>query len=494
MKKTNFKYNTLIFSAILLLSFGCKKTLDVNTDPNNPLVENATPEVLFPSAVMSTTAVVGGQLAIVGGIWSQYFTQAQASNQYKNIDSYNLTKNDVSVTVPYTEMFSGALMDYDLTLKKSIERSDWKYNLMATVMKAYSFQVLVDLYDKVPYTEAFQGAANLQPKFDNGDAIYTALLAEIDAALAKDFLGGTALTATQKNTDFVFHGDMNLWKQFANTLKLKMYLRMINANPTAAQAGINKLFQENAVFLSTDAGIKTWSGTPNNSNPFYEYNIRRLNTSTNLRASVTFVSWLTQKNDPRIVNYFGTDPIIPMHQGDFAATSAQQPTYGDATVLVQSAKDPVWFITKAESYFLQAEALERYAAGAGAKDAYDKGLQAAFDQAGQTLSGDLAATYAYPATGSLENKIEAIITQKWASFTGTHDIEAFFEQQRTGYPKFSPVYSTNAAYIPGQLVLTPNSVTAGLFPRRLVFPAAATDRNKNTPAVVPITTKVWWGK
>ncbi|MGY0039619.1 hypothetical protein [Pedobacter sp. NJ-S-72] len=119
MKKTNFKYNTLVFSAILLLSFGCKKTLDVNTDPNNPLVEKATPEVLFPSAVMSTAAVVGGQLTILGGIWSQYFTQAQASNQYKNIDSYNLTKNDVSVTVPYTEMFGGALMDYNVALQKS---------------------------------------------------------------------------------------------------------------------------------------------------------------------------------------------------------------------------------------------------------------------------------------------------------------------------------------------------------------------------------------
>ncbi|MGY0039620.1 SusD/RagB family nutrient-binding outer membrane lipoprotein [Pedobacter sp. NJ-S-72] len=379
--------------------------------------------------------------------------------------------------------------------KKAQARSDWKYNLMATVMKAYSFQVLVDLYDKVPYSEAFLGAANLQPKFENGDVVYNGLLAEIDAALAKDYMGGTALTTAQKNTDFLFAGDMNLWKQFANTLKLKMYLRMINANPAAAQAGINKLFQDNAVFLSVGVGIKTWGGTPNNSNPFYEFNIRRLNTSTNIRASVTFVSWLTEKNDPRIVNYFGSDPVIPMNQGDFAATNAQQPTYGDATVFVQSPKDPVWFITKAESYFMQAEALERYAGGSGAEAAYNNGLQAAFDQAGKTLSGDLATTYAYPAAGSLENKIEAIITQKWASFPGTHDIEAYFEQQRTGYPKFSPVYSTNPAYIPGQLVIiTPNSVTAGLPPRRLVLPAAVTDRNSNAPAAVPITTKVWWAK
>lgn len=490
MKKMNLKYSTLMISAVLLLSFGCKKNLDVNVDPNNPLVENATPEVLFPSAVMSTAGTVGGQLTVLGGIWSQYFTQANASNQYKTIDSYNLTRNDLNIG--YTELFSGALNDYQLTLTKARERSDWRYNLMATVMKAYTYEVLVDLYDKVPYSEAFQGAANLQPKFDDGDAIYTALLAEIDAALAKDYTS-VPLNATQKKTDFLFGGDMAKWAQFANTLKLKMYLRMVNAKPAIAQAGITKLYTDGATFLTTSAGIPTWDGTPDNSNPFYENNIRRLNTTTNLRASVTLVSYLNAHSDPRVNTYFGATPV-PMNQGDYAATAADQPTYASASVFVQSATDPVWFITAAESYFMQAEVLERYFGGTGAATAYNNGLTAAFAQTTVPLTPALIATYAYPATGTLENKIEAIITQKWASFPGTHDLEAFFEQERTGYPKNSAVYSTDAAYIAGQWVYGKNGVTAGLFPKRLVYPAAARDRNKNTPAEVPITTKVWWGK
>lgn len=490
MKKINLKYSTLIMSAVLLLSFGCKKNLDVNTDPNNPLLENATPEVLFPSAVMSTAGTVGGQLTVLGGIWSQYFTQANASNQYKTIDSYNLTRNDLNIG--YTELFSGALNDYQLTLSKAKERGDARYILMATVMKAYTYQILVDLYDKVPYSEAFQGAANLQPKFDDGDVIYTSLIAEIDAALAMDYTS-TALNATQKKTDFLFGGDMAKWTQFANTLKLKMYLRMVNAKPAVAQAGITKLYADNAPFLTTSAGIATWDGTPDNSNPFYENNIRRLNTTTNLRASVTLVSYLNAHNDARVNTYFGTSPV-PMHQGDYTATAAEQPTYANASVFVQNATDPVWFITGAESYFMQAEALERYFGGAGAATAYNSGLAAAFAQTNVALTPALQASYAYPAAGTLENKIEAIVTQKWASFPGTHDLEAFFEQQRTGYPKTSAVYSTDATYIPGQLVYAKNGVTAGLFPRRLVYPAAARDRNKNTPAEVPITTKVWWGK
>jgi hypothetical protein len=489
MKKTNFKYNTLILSAVLLLSFGCKKTLDVNNDPNNPLLESATPEVLFPSAVMSTAGRVGGELTILGGIWSQYFTQANASNQYKFIDSYNVTKNDLNDN--YDELFAGALADYQLTISKAQARSDWRYNLMATAMKAYTYEVLVDLYDKVPYTEAFQAKANLQPKYDDGDKIYTALLAEIDAALAKDT--SLPLTAKQQKTDFLFGGDMSMWKRFANTLKLKMYLRMVNANPAAAQAGIAKL--SGAEFLTTNAGIAKFDGTPDNSNPFYEYNIRRLNVATNLRASVTLTSWLVGNNDPRAITYFGTANPTAMHQGDFSASAAEQPSYANATVLSQSATNPVWFFTAAESYFMQAEALERYSGGVGAQAMYDLGLAAAFAQSGQTLSPGLKATYAYPAGGTLENKIEAIITQKWASFPGNHDLEAFFEQQRTGYPKMSAVYSDEAGYLPGQLVYGKNGVTPGKkFPRRLVFPASSVDRNKNAPAQVPITTKVWWAK
>jgi hypothetical protein len=490
MKKLNLKYSTLMISAVLLLSSGCKKNLDINVDPNNPRVENATPEVLFPSATMSTAGTVGGQLTVLGGIWSQYYTQANASNQYKTIDSYNLTRNDLQIG--YTELFSGALNDYQLTLTKAKESGDARYTLMATVMKAYAYQVLVDLYDKVPYSEAFQGAANLQPKFDDGDFIYTSLLAEIDAALAQDYTS-TALNATQKKTDFLFGGDMSKWAQFANTLKLKMYLRMVNAKPAQAQAGIAKLYADGANFLTTSAGIATWEGTPDNSNPFYENNIRRLNSTTNLRASVTLVSYLNENNDPRVNKYFGSSPIA-MHQGDYAATAAEQPTYANASVFVQSANDPVWFITAAESYFMQAEALERYFGGSGAQAAYNNGLAAAFAQTSVTLTPALQANYAYPTAGTLEDKIEAIVTQKWASFPGTHDLEGFFEQQRTGYPKMSAVYSTDEDYIPGQLVYSKNGVTGGLFPRRLVYPAAARDRNKNTPAEVPITTKVWWAK
>lgn len=495
MKKIFNSYHgaVVVFAILFFTASSCKKTLDINEDPNNPGIENATPEVLFPSAVMSTAGMVGGQLAIVGGIWSQYFTQSAFSNQYKDIDSYNLKSVSEEVNLPYEELYAGALIDYQLAITKAQERQDWRYNLMATVMKAYTYEVLVDLYDKVPYSEALQGQGNLQPKFDDGEAVYAALLAEINEALTHDFKS-SAFSDAQKKTDFVFNGDMNKWEQFANTLKLKMYLRMVNAKPADAEAGIRGLYQSGGNFLADNAGVNVFTDVPNKSNPFYEFNIRRLNTTTNLRASFTFTSWLAANGDPRIVTYFNTPNPIPMHQGDFAATQTQQPSYTNSTVFFQNATDPVWFISKAESYFMQAEALERYFGGAGAKALYDAGVTAAFEQAGLAPGALLTGKYAYPVAGTFEQKLEAIITQKWASLPGSHALEAFFEQNRTGYPKISPVYSTDQAYVPGQWVYVKNGVTQGKFPKRLVFPDYERTRNSNTPAQVDLTTKVWWAK
>lgn len=467
---------------VLLFASGCKKHLDINRDPNNSPVENGTPSLIFPAAVMSTAGRVGGDMAILGGIWSEFWAQAALSNQYKNIEDYNLQKTEFNGA--YTELFSGALSDYDFVIRKAAELEDWKFYLMGTVMKAYTYQVLVDLYDKVPYTEAFQGVENLQPKFDDGPVIYAALLNEIDTALAKDYQS-VELTEEQEDADIVFGGDIDKWVAFANTLKLKMYLRMTNANPAEAEAGIMDLYNEGASFLTEDAAIKNFVDEPDKGNPMYEYNIRRLNTTTNLRASFTTMSFLEDNNDPRIPEFYASN--IAMHQGDYNNSDA-----GTAAVVVQDASDPVYFISEAESYFLQAEARVRYFASADAKALYDAGVMAAFAQYGLDGAGFVAGAYAFPSGGTDDQKIEAIITQKWLSFFGSHALEAFFEKNRTGYPATSPVYSTDAGYVPGQWVASRNNVTGGTLPRRLVYPDIERSRNVNTPAEVPITVGVWW--
>ncbi|WP_367865050.1 SusD/RagB family nutrient-binding outer membrane lipoprotein [Pedobacter sp. WC2423] len=491
--------NKLAVFSLLVLTLGCKKTLDINQSPNNPPIESATMEVLFPSAVMSTAGRVGGDLSIVGGMWAQFWTQNNNSSQFRTVDVYDLPSASQYVDGPYAALFSGALFDYSLGLSKAAEAKNWKYNLMYTVMKAYTYEVLVDLYDKVPYTEAFQVNAILQPKFDDGYTVYQGLIKEIDAALAKDYKTGP-WTAAQKATDFVFGktataAQFDNWEKFANTLKLKMYLRMVNAKPAEAEAGIRALYAANAKFLDVPAQVDLFVSSPNKSNPFFEYNFRRLNTPDNLKASTTFTSWLNVNADPRAEAYFGVEnPVPSINQGDYLG-GPTHPEYNDAVNVVVNATDPVPFISLAESYFMQAEVSERYFGGANGKALYDQGVAAAFAQVGITPNATILATYAYPSTGNFETKLEAIITQKWASFFGSHGLEAFFEQNRTGYPKTSTIYSDEAGYIPGHIVYTPNGVTGeGNFPRRFVFPDSEVRRNTNTPAKVPLTTKVWWGK
>ena len=127
------------------------------------------------------------------------------------------------------------------------------------------------------------------------------------------------------------------------------------------------------------------------------------------------------------------------------------------------------FLSAAESYFLQAEARERYFSGNGAKELYDNGVLAAFSAVGEDGSSFIApgGAYVYP-SGTTAQNIEAIIVQKWASFAyGVHFIEGWFERNRTGLPKSSPVYSTDPSYVPGEFVVSKNSVLPpGQYPKK----------------------------
>lgn len=505
--KISFKNSVLIAAALtgLQLGTGCKKALDINQSPNSPSADQGTPKLVFPAAVVGTVARVGGDLAILGAIWGEYGTQNALSSQYRQMDAYNVDGSQLNG--PYTGMFSSGLKNYQFIIDNAKASQDWNFYLMATVMKAYTAGVLVDLYDKIPFTEALQGAGNLNPKFDEGLDIYKNLLAEIDTALSKDFSAstvtspgsadlifpGTGTTAVNAEINWTDNDNIDKWIRFANTMKLKFYLRMVNKNAAEAQAGIQKLYADGAQFLNINAGVGGFTDVAGKDNPMYEQNIRQLNTPDNIRASRTLVSFLQDKSDSRITYFFNSATPGSIHQGDFLNTD---PAYGSAARLAQRPTDPVVFISAAESYLMQAEARERYFAGAGAKALYDAGVTAAFISMGQSGASYIApgGVYDYLAAVTLPQKIEAISVQKWISYGyGVHYIEGFFEKQRTGYPTTSSVYSTDASYVPGQFVISKNSVLSpGQLPKRLVFPDVEKNRNSNTPAIVPITTGVWW--
>ena len=121
---------------------------------------------------------------------------------------------------------------------------------------------------------------------------------------------------------------------------------------------------------------------------------------------------------------------------------------------------------------MQAEARKRYYAGDQAQPLYNAGGTLPLRGKWWDASGYIApgGAYEYHTAGWLDDKIYTIITKKWASLPWSQSLEAWFERNRTGFPKSSVVYSDAPGYVAGEFVVSATSVIGHAFPKRIVFP------------------------
>ncbi|MBW8359377.1 MAG: SusD/RagB family nutrient-binding outer membrane lipoprotein [Weeksellaceae bacterium] len=474
------KIRLILFGFLAAFSIiACDDQLDINKDPDNLSPEQIPLNSEFTGGSTGIATSAGSYYALIGGFWSQYFTQSAAANQYKEIDNYSINTGDYNGA--WSSMYD-AILDIRNVKKNAESSGNWNYYLMSTVMEAYAFQVLTDSYGAVPFTEA-SNSEILAPKFDEPTVIYDGLVSNLKLALAKD-LSTSSTAVIPGNDDLIFGGDMQRWRQFANTMLLKLYIRQTNSRPAIAQAGIQELYSSGAQFLTSNAAITQYEDMANKSNPLYETDRRQLNVGTNLRASTTLYSYLLENTDPRFSYFYNAGPS--QDQGDFDNTANV-----NAAVIKLQATDPVYFISAAESYFLQAEAAVRYNGGVNAKALYDMGVTEAFAQWGIAPGTLLTTTYSFPNTTDAA-KLEAILTQKWISFFPGKGYEAFFEHKRTKIPAISPVPQSSLSYIPGQFAYSIEGTTNGQFPRRIVYPVTESQTNANFPGLKPITEPLWY--
>ncbi|AWG21371.1 hypothetical protein FFWV33_07445 [Flavobacterium faecale] len=464
----------------------CNTDLDINSDPDSLNPASAPLSAQLPAGITGIIGPEGASLAIIGGMWSQYWTQSNSANQFKNVDNYSIGTSDYNYA--WDAMYD-ALGDIRNIKRNALAQENWNYYLIATVLEVQASQVLTDFYGSIPYKEA-NDISNLTPKFNTGEEVYTFMIEDLNLALSKDL--STSKGIAPSKDDLIFAGNMTKWTKFANTLKLKVFMRQSNSSRSAiASAGITAMITAGTQFLTEDAGMNQFKDEVNQSNPLFEFNNRKLNVATNLRMSTTLASYLDLNADARKASYYLEGNSL--NQGDYSSTVGA----GTIAIVNLSASTPAFLMSTEESYFLQAEAMVRYNAGTGAKALYDAGVQANFArykiaEKAVTPTALLAGAYEFPNAGTLEQKIEAIITQKWvASFPG-NGYEAFFEKNRTGYPKTSAVYQTNASYVPGQFVYSLNGATDGKFPQRLAYPLTERNANPNVPTLLPITTAIWW--
>ena len=470
--------------SILFMLTSCDTSLDINRDPDS--ISDAPLASQLPSGMLGLIAAEGSYYALVGGFWSQYWTQSPGSNQYKDIDGYVIGSGDLFQA--WAAMYD-ALGDIRNVKSKALMSENWNYYLMATVLEVQGSQIMTDFYGDVPYSEA-NNKSILEPKYDKSEAIYDQMINDLDKALAKDL--STSKGSLPATDDLIFAGNMTKWKAFAYTLKLKIYMRQTNSSRTAvASAGINSLLSSGDAFLTVDAGLTQFTDSPNVSNPLYESDRRQLNTGTNLKMSRTLESYFNLNSDTRKSKYYGAGTFA--YQGDFEQ-NLPQTTF--ATVIINPTT-PAFLMSKEESLFLQAEAQARFGTSISAKIFYDSAVSTNFSRYSlvSTSFTSIGGVYEYPLASSLSDQIKAIITQKWiAAFPG-NGFEAFFDTNRTGFPKKSLVPQSSPSYIPGELAYSVNGVTgAGKFPRRIVYPQEEATTNSNTPsaATFKITTPIWW--
>lgn len=477
-----------------LFATSCEKMLDINVNPNYPTTASA--DLSLASSEVFITSAIGSDLQLLGSVWSQFYAQHTGSNQYTNIDSYNLPNSSTYVTRTWGLLYAGALPDLENVINKSEESNEWNIWVEAQTLRAFTYHILVDFYGEVPFKDALKGIS-VNPTYNSGREVNAGIIEILDQVIAKssDALAAEALLLdSRRKSDLILNGDVATWIQFAKTLKLKVMLRDYAANKTA----INALLAEGDL-LSTDVSLDKYSDKENNSNPLYENDRRKLNTPNNLRASSTIVKYLSSKNDPRLGFFFEKNSAgnyVGLPQGGYTLGSSWTSKTSRAAL---EATDPVFLMSAAESYFLQAECYVLNNDPVKAKINYDLGVKAAFDRCGLGSSAAaftaVGGAYEFDIT-SQTTMLENIWRQKWISAVRTQGWNSFFEINRTGYPVYGTVDSEKAGYVVGNLAPSINTILpAGEFPRRLIYPKSSTDFNPNAPqASIPMQTKMWWHK
>lgn len=483
MKTINFKNAKKLLVLALVGTLGltsCNKFLDVNENPNNP--ETATPSLLLPTVEAAISQVVGNGFQVYGNIWGQYWTQNPTSSQYRSIDRYQVL--NTAMDRSWLILYRSALNNAELIINSNVAAND-NYKGIAYLLKAYTFQVATDAFGDIPLSEALKANGNLNPKYEAQAVVYDSVFNYIDKGLA---LLATPQAVPVSTQDMIFNGDLDKWKAFANTLKLRAYLRISNVDANKAATGIKALYAKNAKFLDQDASI-TYTTTGGNENPFYNEMVG-LGKTQNVVASGTVVQAFVKNSDPRRFSFFnkvsGQDTIAFILQGDFNANSAKlvsspSPLVGGRAVDPTSATAPVKLFSAAESKFLQAEAAVKGWGTGDAKALFESGIITSFTATGNAND---AAKYIAEApdakfAGDVEAKVKAIITQKYYAMCGFQGFESWTEWRRTGYPTF---FTTSIA----------STLGAGRMPLRMPYANSEATSNVNYPGNVVIYTPVWW--
>lgn len=489
MKKIYFKA-LLVLALIGGSTSACDDALDINESPNSP--SGSTTAFTLPVAQTTLAYMLNLDLGIMTGFLSQYWTQAYQAAQYQVYDQYNYNGNQTSTA--WLHAYAWVLEDLNYVEQKALEDGTPNYAAIARLLSVYTYQVIVDVWDSAPYSEALGGkSGNLNPVYEDGQTIYDGLIADIDEAL--ELINPGAMAITPGADDFLYGGDMAAWVRFANTLKLRIYMRQSEARPSVAEQGIDALYAAGAEFVGLgDDAMVPFPGGSNNENPLYRGEISPNGLGgVNLNGSAAIIQRLVDNNDPRVDFFF--DPAetgtfagaqVGIPQGEGTTQLGSQPQTDNSvpsSTNVIAPNSPVYLMTASESLFLQAEAAERGWGTGDAEQLYNAAVTESFRFTGFAADANsfLNGAYEYPATSA--ERLETIATQKWYALCGIMNVEAWAELRRADYLDLSPSVAGTGA-----------SLNGSTFPQRALYPSSEISTNTNSLPNGNIGDPVWWNK
>lgn len=510
---------------LVVLGTSCKKYLDINKNPNSAGTETISPNLLLPQAQTATANIVNGYNTM-GAQLGGYMANAGGYGGFGVAITYNFTTSNWNgqFTGPYDN-----LEDYQTILNRTEgDAVASYYNAAARIMKALDFLLLVDTYNDVPYSEALKGSEILLPKYDDGKAIYKSLAEDLDAAIAMINTGDATPGVTGLGeTDVLFHGDMVKWKQFANTLKLKLIVQ-----GAGKVTFTNNTFSKDS-FLTTDAMINpgyvkdagkqspkwaTWgfsnTGTPGN---------KAWMPTTFMLAFYNGVKLTDPARGAAIYYQYPTTPtnrlgfegsgISASPDGSFwyPSTNRTGTSAGNASGVLKGSSAGMPILTAAESYLLQAEAAVKGIIATDAKTLFENGITSSFkylylkedgsslgdasaDAANYLTTNDASPLVNFDLAVSTDQKIEAIITQKYIAMNMVNSDVAWNDYRRTGFPKLNNSPSASGTETFASTVS--ESTRPDRLPSRILYPASEGAYNStNVPKnISPFTTMIFWAK
>lgn len=495
---------------------GCSDFLDINDSPNSPVDVPLTAQL--GAALGGTAFANSNELNRFGAVVSDYLYGAGGSP--RSYDTYVITGADFGNQ--WTgEIWAGPLMQYEKIILKAEAQENWNYAGVAKIMQAYLWSLTTDVWGDIPYSEAMQGESGItRPKVDTQESIYKGTggkpgLFDLIRAGIADLGKTTNLTMT--TDDVVYGGNVNNWRKAGYTLMLRLAMTISVKDPAFATSIINEILAANGgawatTLISSNAqnlSVK-FGGAVGSQSPMFTYMF--VSTFQNeLVVSRRFTDLLIGLNDPRLPVLVKKGQISPtntaptpdwvVYENGSPIPTANPVTFSKWNVAVTGANGigPIRLVTNAGRAFMLAEAMLRLGIaipGSTPQSLYYEGMRASMEEFAAATSADFplsataintyiganagAATTVATLTGTTEQRINQIITQKYIAMAG-NGLEAWNDIRRTGYPVHTQVEHQNAAGEDGRR------------PVRARYPDADIARNNNLGAAVKKTNeKVWW--